>query len=62
MNEPFDLFGLFRNHDVIITDAAYFVVLGMACVLLLNRFFKRFIYPHLPSPGGLQQFLVLCMW
>jgi hypothetical protein len=49
MNESADLFGFLRNHDDILTDAAYVVVLGMAGVYLLHRLVKRFIYPHLRS-------------
>jgi small-conductance mechanosensitive channel len=47
MNESVDLFGFFKNHDDILTDAAYVVVLGMVGVFLLHRLAKRFIYPQL---------------
>ena len=49
MNESADIFSFFRNHDDILTDAAYVVVLGMVSVFLLHRLAKRFIYPHLRS-------------
>ena len=49
MNESADIFSFFRNHDDILTDAAYVVVPGMVGVFLLHRLAKRFISPHLRS-------------
>jgi hypothetical protein len=49
MTESADLFGFLSNHDDILTDSAYVVVLGMAGVYLSHRLVKRFIYPHLRS-------------